>query len=485
MPFDLNTPQRAIYADKVDQQQRLGRSRQYMLKARQPGGTTYAQADNLHVIWGRRGRDCMTLAHSQEATGKIFEITRRAVENFPESLLPEMGAKDTMEISFPSRDSHFWTGTAGQKVAGRSITLTQLHLSEFALYADPMKVLGGFLPAMEKVPGSHILIETTPSDFDGPAHRLWRSARDGRSEFRALFFPWWKCDPRYSAALVEPDELGALSDAEKALIAGQGLSLEQIKWRRKMIANYEGSLADFLQHYPEDDEGCWLAPGAKYYNADLLRMLMEIAAEPTALELGGTLRLFGEHDKTQRVIIGADVAQGLAQDRTTAIARQMGGWKLLAEYADSRVTAKDFARHLADMGRRFARGADEPALLVVEKNDHGLTVLRELRDELGYPVHHIYHRETLDRAHHGSTERIGWQTTGPVIPLMLDAGEELLQAVKDGIASVPSADMIRDALRVHRDDTGKISLNGKDLLVAEILAWIGRRVPSRGEWGSV
>src|SRR3990167_1989948 len=67
--FDLNEVQRAIHADKLRQLRRYGRSRQYVLKARQPGVTTYAQADNLNCIWSRRGRDAMTLTHALDETG--------------------------------------------------------------------------------------------------------------------------------------------------------------------------------------------------------------------------------------------------------------------------------------------------------------------------------------------------------------------------------------------------------------------------------
>jgi len=60
---------------------------------------------------------------------------------------------------------------------------------------------------------------------------------------------------------------------------------------------------------------------------------------------------------------------------------------------------------------------------------------------------------------------------------MLDAARELFRAVKDGYASSPSGPALSDAFGVRRDDNGKVSLNGKDVLVAEMLAWIGRSTP--------
>jgi hypothetical protein len=117
------------------------------------------------------------------------------------------------------------------------------------------------------------------------------------------------------------------------------------------------------------------------------------------------------------------------------------------------------------------------ALLVVEKNAHGITVLRHLRDDHLYPIDRIYHRRPLDQTTDNESERIGWATTAESKPLLLDAGRELLNAAKDGHAGVPPLAVIKDAFGVRRNDKGKIELNGKDMLVADMLAWIGRSTP--------
>ena len=109
-------------------------------------------------------------------------------------------------------------------------------------------------------------------------------------------------------------------------------------------------------------------------------------------------------------------------------------------------------------------------------------MLRHLRDDHKYPIDRIYHRASLDadqKADEPGT-KIGWVTTEESKPLMLDAGRELFNAVKNGHAGVPSLAVIRDAFGVRRDENGKIKLNGRDVLVAETLAWIGRSAPIGG-----
>jgi hypothetical protein len=61
---------------------------------------------------------------------------------------------------------------------------------------------------------------------------------------------------------------------------------------------------------------------------------------------------------------------------------------------------------------------------------------------------------------------------------MIDAARELFKAAQAGFAGVPSADAIREAFGVRRDEKGKANLNGKDVLVAEMLCWIGQSAPS-------
>lgn len=475
IPLVLNPPQLKIRRIEEEQLTAHGRARKYILKARQAGITTEEQAANLEECWSHQGRDCITLAEKLDKTTKIFEITRRAIDHFPKSLLPQMGQAATHEITFVQRDSHFWTGTAGTVIGGHGVTIARLHLSEFAFYEEPLVLLNGFRPAMEKVPNSVITIETTPSEFDSEAHGFWKEAVSGKNGFVPIFFPWWECDPRYSLPLLAPDELGKLEDAEAALHSRHGVSLEQIKWRREKIREY-GTESAFFQQYPEDDETCWMTGGSLFYESKLLRDLFLKAPTPISTEMDGALEIFGELQKGERAIFGADTAEGGGGDRSAFVARAFPSWRLLAVFQDNRIQPRDFASVLNTQGRRFG-GSMRHAFLIVEKNAHGITVLRDLRDVHHYPTIRMYHRLPLDKATEGTSERIGWATTGESQPLLLDAGTDLLAACNDGLAEIPCLAGLRDAFGVKRDDSGRVKLTGKDVWVSECLAWIGRRVP--------
>ncbi|MES2524048.1 MAG: hypothetical protein V4617_15180 [Gemmatimonadota bacterium] len=476
--LELNPIQRAIGAAERAMLQRVREARIYVLKGRQGGVTTDQQGRSLHLVWSTPGAVALTLADKRDKTDKIFEITRRYLEHFPRELLPRMGGRETREISFPHLDSHFYTETAGSARVGASLTMNRLHCSEFAHYDAPREVIKSATPSMVPI-GSVILLETTASAYGDEAHEFWQETLRGETGYLALFFPWWECDPTYyRLPLLEPDELGTLEEDEQLLVDAQGLSLEQLKWRRSKMQQM--GRKEFLQEYAEDDESCWMASGGLFYDVELLKALRMRAQEPERLpidtQLGGALDIYSELREGERAIIGADTAEGGGGDRNTFTARAFPSWRKLAVYRSAQVEPKEFAGVLNTVGRRYRN-----ALLVIEKNAHGITVLRHLRDDHSYPLWAIYHRQTLDQEnpHDAVLTKMGWLTTGESKPLMLDAGRELLTAAKEGLAEVPSLDALRDAFGVHRGKDGKIDLNGKDVLVSEMLAWIGRSTPVR------
>lgn len=469
----LNPVQRALDDLEEDMLRTGNEARIYALKGRQGGVTTQQQAKSLHAVMTTNGIDALTLAHDRDSTDKIFQkITRYAIDNFPAEHLPRLGERLTREIEVSDRNSRFYTGTAGGRRAGRGLTLRRLHGSEFAFWNNARGTLKSVTPAL--VPErSVVVLETTAGGFDSEAHHFWREARDGGNSYRAAFFAWWQCDPaNYRVALAHPSDLGKLEDDEKLLVRRFRLGAEQIAWRRKQIRDM--GREEFFQEYPEDDESCWLAPGGLYFPLEQLKALQLRAPSPrtTLLIEGGELEIFADPG-TERVIIGADTAEGVDKDRSTFVARAFPSWRLLRQFASSLVQPKEFAALLDQQGRALGN-----AFQVIEKNMHGITVLRHLRDDHHYPIGQIYHRAPLDQAHPDMSGRIGWATTGESVPIMLGAGRELFKAAVDGNAGAPSTAAVRDGFGVRRGNDGKFHLTGKDILVAEMLAWIGRSAPT-------
>lgn len=472
----LNRVQRAIGAAELVALEARGEARLFVLKARQGGVSTDQQARALHCCWSWPGANAMTLASTKDDTEKLFGITTRAIEHFPRRALPHLGEAQTHEITFTGLDSSFWTGTGSSKRAGRGLTIRRLHMSEFAFYDDPLGALNAATPAL--VPrDSVVVLETTGSGHGSPAHEFWRLAADGGTSYVPLFFPWWECDPRhYRLPLLAPDELGAIEPEERLLVERHGLALEQIKWRRQKMRDM--GRADFLSEYAEDPETCWLAVGGLFYDVETIHALEARVPRPREVLLNGTLELYEEPPAGERVVIGCDTAEGGGGDRSTWVARSFPSWRLLAQFADNRIAPDPLADLLNEWGRRFQ------AFQVIEKNAHGITVLRRLRDVHDYPEAELYHRVALDAPEQDQRARLGWATTAESKPLMLDAGRQLMQAALEGRAGPLTRACLRDAYSVRRDVNGRLDLNGKDVLVSEMLAWLGRtqRLPPLELW---
>lgn len=482
-PLELNAVQLAIERAEREELARKGEARLFILKARQPGVTTYEQAKSLHLVWGTPYTDALTLADRRDRTDEIFEVTRRAIDHFPRALRPVLGEAQTREITFPGLDTRFLTDTARGE-PGRGLTLGRLHCSEFAYFEDPEGALGSVGPAL--IPrGSVVVLETTGSGHGSAAHTFWQHATE--KGYRTLFFPWWVCDPaNYRLPLFEPDELGRLSDEEQILVTHHGLDHEQLKWRRAKIAEYGRSI--FLQEYAEDDETCWASAEGMFYETETVRSLLLRAPTPVESHLDGALDVFIGRDENgdidlplgERFVLGCDTAEGQGGDRTTWVIRSFPSWRLVATYEDSRVDPVEAAKILDTWAQRLV-GARRLPFCVIEKNGHGITLLRTLRDSLGYPEELLYHRAPLDESAGQYHDRIGWATTAQSKPLMLDAGRELLKAAHAHTVDVPSAPALRDAAGVLRAIVGTAQLRGKDALVAEMLAWLGRESAAANE----
>ena len=478
--FDANGVQRDIHRRALLQRKKQGNVRQYILKGRQAGISTWEQILNLHACWSITAVDALTIADKKDRTEAIFEITTRIIRYFPKALLPEMSNKRAKEINFPNLDAKFRTDTAGSTDPARGLTLYRFHGSEFAHWPEPRETLAAATPSM--IPGSEIALETTANMYEDEAHLFWKETEEGQNSYEALFYPWWDCDPvHYRVPLQEPDELLPYTEEEVTLMTNArsavnprftGLDPEQIKFRRQMKRDMGEAL--FMREYAEDPETCWMAAGDMFYEADLLKWLLLHAPTPYKIDPDGTEHYLPHMPAGDtRVIIGSDTAEGGAKDRFTYEAVGFPSGRLIQRYESNQCTPEDFGDRLNTLGRQFGF-----ALLVIEKNFHGITVHRRLRSPAcNYPIQRIYHRQSFGQNAAAPTREMGWLTTQDTKALLLDHGRTSFVAAHDaGRSQIPRA-VIRDAFGIRRDDEGRIKTTGRDAFIAHTLTRVGREYP--------
>lgn len=272
----FNPPQKKLYG-AIRDQYRAGRPiRVIILKARQMGFSTFAAAAIFHRTAVHELVRSMIVAHQADATANLFGIYRRFYEELPDAIRPMKRASNAQELVFenPSRDpeekkrepglrSSIRCATAGGRGIGRSETIQNVHMSEFAFW--PGRKLDTYTGLAQAVPDSAdtmMIIESTANGFD-EFKDLWDDAveaweRGERDGYQPVFFGWWEM-PDYRRSVPPGWEA---TPEERELQKTYGLDEEQLAWRRWCIKNNCGGDLDlFHQEYPASPDEAFIASG--------------------------------------------------------------------------------------------------------------------------------------------------------------------------------------------------------------------------------
>lgn len=139
-------------------------------------------------------------------------------------------------------DSRYTIGTADNSEFGRSKTITNLHLSEFAFYKNSEKLFAGAMQAV--VPSGRVIIETTANGFNF-FKTFWQECEMGEREFKPNFYK--------ASDFYEEDFL---------------------KTKHKQLKDL------FKQEYPETPTEAFLTSGDMYFSPDALEHYLENTREP-------------------------------------------------------------------------------------------------------------------------------------------------------------------------------------------------------------
>ena len=345
--------------------------RDFILKPRQVGCSTLVEALFYHDTRLKENRRTVVIAHDLDSTERIFQMVKLFEQMLPESERARLPAKrsNRRELYWPKLNSEFYVGTAGSVTFGRGQTIDNVHASEFAFWPQPEDALASIL---EAVPASgRVVIETTPHGRNY-AWQFWQKQAEGDPglpRFKRHFFSWWD-DPGYRMqGCLDPD---GLSDEERQLREDHGLDDGQLLWRRAKRFQLGER---FDQEYPEDPARCFLRSGRPVFGEEAVGWLQ---SQPW---LSGDEHeaIWEEPEPKAYYVIGADPAEGLAEGDPSAavvvrrpedastparmVARMRGQWP-----------PDVFAAKLHALSKRYRE-----AELVVERNNHGHSVLMELK----------------------------------------------------------------------------------------------------------
>lgn len=456
VPLTLNEPQRRLYS-VIAERYRAGKPvRVIILKARQMGFSTLTEGIVFWATATRQNTDSMIIAHKDEATANLFRMSKLFYEQLPPPIKPMLQASNAQELNFdkPSRDkserkglkSRIRCATAGGSGQGRSYTLRNVHMSEFAFWpGDKLETYSGIMQAVPDEPGTIVIVESTANGYD-MFKTLWDRAvtaqqRGDEEGFIPVFFPWYEMS-EYRRTVPPNFEFTA---EERDLQKTFNLDDEQIAWRRWCIdTNCGGDLNKFKQEYPATPDEAFIATGLCVFDKEAL-VLRRAAVSNDKWEYGrftysydglkitdikwqpekkGPIRIKYQPQEGTPYVIGGDTAGtgsdsfvGQVLDNTTGeqvavLQQQMG--------------ETEYTRQMYCLGMHY-----NTALIGIETN-YTTYPIQEL-ERLHYPKQYV--RQRLDQYTKSLTSEYGYNTTSSTRPSMIDhlkaVARENLELIND------------------------------------------------------
>ncbi len=392
-------------------------------KARQEGVSTYFLARGLVKCLGQRNTRAVVISHDTEATQRMLGKVHYFLANL-RGPGAQIKTASKNELSFPKTNSHFYIGTAGSRKFGRGDTITYLHCSEVAFWENASNLLAGLFQAVPM--SGDISLESTGNGQGNYYHRACMRAAQGKGRYRLHFFSWLD-STEYYYKLTPEEEAVVLANLdpdldEHDLIKFPGVTAGHIAWRRDKLDELDYDLKKFKQEYPLTLDECFQASGQGLFSK------VWFVKDLTWGKIGddATTRLSGlpEHPKPSlHYAIGADVGAGVGADRSVAEIICIEEMEQVAEWASDGHEPDVFGRTiLPALGSRYNN-----AYISVEKNNHGILTIAELRKV--YPDHLHYHvKPSKDNGEEmKKLQHFGVATTAVSKPYLIGALRKLLK----------------------------------------------------------
>lgn len=434
IPFTPNWAQSQVIAE-VDKAEAEGRpARIIVLKARQLGISTVAEAILFSKAVSEQNSNCVVVAHDGSSSEALFNITKHYYETWPYKSFFKHRYATRRQLTLDANGSNIWVMTSEHTDAGRGRTFHAMHASELGFWGEPEETMNAFNQAMPAIPGTIQILESTANGMGNFFEEEWLAAKAGEKDFVPLFFPWWghyEYVPCQGEICTDGtcEKCQAMSkglkpaDSEERDLMKMGCDLPHLAWRRWAIPNRCFSSIDmFHQEFPSTDDEAFLVSGVNAFPDQHLKNVYEpMRPEVGSLALGsdgkvrfvpdaaGPLRLYvkpadakswGEYFVGADPCFGQDPEKGGDWAAGQVINRQ--SHEQVAVW-HGRINPVAFADELVKLARFY-----NDAMISVETDGPGYATIGRLSGL--YP--HIWHHRIVDRlpGKQRSNVSLSWQS---------------------------------------------------------------------------
>lgn len=299
--FRLNRPQRRLISRLENMRLANKPIRLVLLKARQWGGSTATQ---LYIAWlqlvHKVGLNSLIVGHVKDASTEVKDMFDQMIEKYPVKLLYQLGEtykEDEPKLvgvgktgniqRIPQRKCKIKIGTAEKPNSARGGDYNCVHLTEVGLWKTtekmtPAQIVRSALSGMVYEPYTLVVYESTANGTGNLFHSEYLAAKEGKSQFEALFVAWYEIDiyslkfesdaerERFAKWLYENrDNEYAASDRQES---GQylyrlwmmGATLEAINWYIAERSKYTDH-GDMASEFPSNDIEAFTFSGARVF----------------------------------------------------------------------------------------------------------------------------------------------------------------------------------------------------------------------------
>ena len=485
IPFKCNEAQ-LEFQRIIDENTRLGKPHRYIiLKARQLGFSTFTEGKIFHDTVTRENTNSLIIAHEDKATQNLFNMSKLFYEELPASLKPMKKYSNEKALVFenpttdvyekqqnPGLRSKITCATAGTSDTARSGTYHNVHVSEIAFFPNAQNTMTALLQCVPDEPNTFVVLESTANGIGGYFYDMWNDACEGKNDFTPLFFPWFT-DSAYTTPFesegkkqefikeinsMVQDSSGKMVHTEEWFLMNEfDLTLEQLYWRKKTIANKcGGDLEMFHQEYPATPQEAFIASGRPRFDVKVLREYDMNCTEPEHVgylenknrqityheEDNGLLQIWQMPSANKFYTIGADVAEGLETGDYSVAVVMDENLNVVAKYR-GHIDPDLYGIELVKLGWFY-----NEAYIAVENNNHGLTTLKSI---LRQEYYNVFYTKSYDRVNDVVSKKLGWSTTRKTKPYMID---KLAEYIRERFLGIKDKEIIMECYSYVIDEKG-------------------------------
>lgn len=304
VPFRLRPSQRKLVEQGFGNLDVLERPiRLIILKARQWGGSTCVQ---IFMAWLQlvhaQGLNSLIIAQGLATATEIQEMFRTAISLYPAGLLHPLGGRfppseakwagvgSVQNIhQVPQRRCKIKIGSVERPDSCRGGDYNLVHCSEVGVWKktdgkEPEDIIDAATGGMGLDPMTMIVYESTAKGTGNFFHREWVAAKEGRSQFKGIFIPWYDIPDRYWKDFADEGERrsfaerlyqnrnskNVMSDREEPgeylwWLWTKGATLEGINWYIEERRKYRDH-GHMASEYPTDDVEAFVHSGARVFD---------------------------------------------------------------------------------------------------------------------------------------------------------------------------------------------------------------------------